>query len=764
MIHRPNYTNMPSKQQDVAKYDISPVLFMTVDGEPMSFFLRPGPIKRKLQPLITAGGGLLCNIQQPGAHLLIDPKERGSIAETTAHWYVSIQYIHDCIEKGEQLNLEDYRLIPEVVPRHSARLNSSKEGSPGLGGRVAFTSEEDAAILSYVSKHLKEIGGNRLWQEMEKQHVTSHSWQSMKYRYRARLAKRQSEIEKVKTSEEDSMEEGNQDADIQITSCEEDAVPSLHSPSADPLQTHATETDLRQKYTQPTQNTSENTEAQPFSSVQEVQPVNPQTEIQTGESAQAKTAETETSKSPQTEGSCLDPHTDVSPIPAESAEPETVEVQTIISPQNESMPEDSLQSLPNTTTPTKQKASPKLDNTAQRRITRRQLEQVAQSSPEPYGKKHRSSLATAEKPSSPQPLRRAKLTVKSTLQNDRTIDQPPSKRARAQREAAESPLKESEKTAVSETPQADETSNSLPQKGEKKKEQKKLGILEMATKEFEDESESGEDEAAVPPNTTETGTMQPTSSENSLVPPDTAADPSSAQTNPEPGPSLQTDVQEAQASTSKHVLENACPDEADEAAQVASRAHLFIFNSESQEDDSQSVVGVSAAGHVASKPHIFIFNSESQEKDSQSVIVKSAAGHVASRAHMFIFNSESQEKDSESPVRDSTAGRSQPAVNEDAAFSLTKTQLEEDKQRISELMNQTNKDLISVTKALLKTSGDFCAAQKLLLNPSSISGPFWKRSDDDLLLSADPAIRQQLQDKYGEVGFAKRILFLEAEG
>uniref|UniRef100_A0A7N8XFS8 Telomeric repeat-binding factor 2-interacting protein 1 n=1 Tax=Mastacembelus armatus TaxID=205130 RepID=A0A7N8XFS8_9TELE len=434
---------MPSKQQDVAKYDISPVLFMTVDGEPMSFFLRPGPIKRKLQPLITAGGGLLCNIQQPGAHLLIDPKERGSIAETTAHWYVSIQYIHDCIEKGEQLNLEDYRLIPEVVPRHSARLNSSKEG------RVAFTSEEDAAILSYVSKHLKEIGGNRLWQEMEKQHVTSHSWQSMKYRYRARLAKRQSEIEK------------------------------------------------------PTQNTSENTEAQPFSSVQEVQPVNPQTEIQTGESAQAKTAETETSKSPQTEGSCLDPHTDVSPIPAESAEPETVEVQTIISPQNESMPEDSLQSLPNTTTPTK------------------------------------SSLATAEKPSSPQPLRRAKLTVKSTLQNDRTIDQPPSKRARAQREAAESPLKESEKTAVSETPQAG------------------LSFL---------------------------------------------------------------------------------------------------------------VVTIFWA------------------------------------------------------------------------------------------------DLISVTKALLKTSGDFCAAQKLLLNPSSISGPFWKRSDDDLLLSADPAIRQQLQDKYGEVGFAKRILFLEAEG
>lgn len=35
----------------------------------------------------------------------------------------------------------------------------------------------------------------------------------------------------------------------------------------------------------------------------------------------------------------------------------------------------------------------------------------------------------------------------------------------------------------------DTESISMPQKGEKKKEKRKLGILEMATKEFEDESE-----------------------------------------------------------------------------------------------------------------------------------------------------------------------------------------------------------------------------------------------------------------------------------
>lgn len=71
-------------------------------------------------------------------------------------------------------------------------------------GRIPYTAEEDDAILTYVSKHKADIGGNRLWQEMEKQRVTSHSWQSMKYRYRVRLAKKQSADAEEETAEEDS--------------------------------------------------------------------------------------------------------------------------------------------------------------------------------------------------------------------------------------------------------------------------------------------------------------------------------------------------------------------------------------------------------------------------------------------------------------------------------------------------------------------------------------------------------------------------------
>ncbi|XP_039972526.1 telomeric repeat-binding factor 2-interacting protein 1 [Xiphias gladius] len=682
---------MSSKQRDLAKSNISPVLFMTVDGEPMPFFLRPGPVKRKIQPLITCGGGMLCNVQQPGAILLIDPEERGSIPETTTHWYVSTQYIYDCIEKEEQLNVEDYRLNPEVIPKHSARLNNSKEGSPRLsGGRVGYTPEEDAAILSYVSKHKAETGGNRLWQEMEKQRVTDHSWQSMKYRYRAQLAKKQAEVEEVKTTEEEAKEEGNQETDVQELSSEDAAPPQTHPPATEPLQTHSDESDLTQ------------IDAQPIPA----------------ESPQPEKVEAETSNSPQPGGPCLDPQTDGHLIPAEITEPETAVPQTTVSPQKESVPEDSPHSLPDTFNPKKPKekqgASPKLEQ-PQRRTTRRQLELQASSSPEPYGKKLRSSSSSAETLSpSPQPAKKTTPAIKPALQKHTTMDLPPSKRARVKNveTVAESQQEESEEAAVSETPQPDEESNSLPQKEETKKEKRKLGILELATKEFEDESESSEDETPDLQNPAEIEVLQPTSTAPSLPPSDTAADLASTQSNPEPGPSPQEKVQQTQAFSSNHVPETGRPKP--------------------------------AASDPAATDAVF----------------------AASRAHLFIFDSDSQEVDSQSPIGDGTAAVSNPEhlVNQDAAPSLTQIQLEEDEQRIRELMNQTNQDLVSVTKALLKTSGDVSAALDLLLNPSSISGPFWNRHDDGLLRSADPVVHQQLQEKYGEREVAKRIVFLEVEG
>ncbi|KAA8593289.1 hypothetical protein FQN60_009405 [Etheostoma spectabile] len=688
---------MPSKQLDMAKSNISPVLFLTVDGEPMSFYLRPGPVKLKLQPLITAGGGLLCKVQQPGAIPLIDPDERDSIPETTAHWYVSTKYINDCVEKDEQLNLEDYRLNVEVVPRQSARLNKNKETSPGLiRGRLAYTAEDDAAILSYVSKYKTEIGGNRLWQEMEKQRVTGHSWQSMKTHYKVLLAKKRAEVLEVATTVEDTKTvegetkvEENQETDVQKPPSAEDAAsPQTHSAATD-----LTQIDDQSIPSESTQPEIGETQTSLFPK-ERVQHVNPQTDEQPAESTQVETVEAETSNSPQPEGPCLDPQTDSHPIPAESAEPETDE---LISAQKESVPEDSPptqpEPLPETSSQKKpkaqQRASPKPQQ-PQRRLTRRQLVLEEPPSPEPYGKKLRSSSTSPGKPSSSaQPSNKTKLAVKSTLQKDTTVEQPPCKKARGKSvtAVAESQEEGSGQADVSETAQAE-------RREEERKE--KVG-----------DPRSGEDEAPDLQNPTESATKQLTSTDPPLSTSDTAADTASTQSNPEHGLSLQENTQETQASRSNCLPQTGGPEPAaTEAVEAISKAHLFIFDCESQEDDSQSILGDNLV--APSKPW--------------------------------------------------------PTLDRFATFSLTQVQLEEDMQRIKELMNQTNQDLISVTKALLKTSGDFSAARDQLLNHCSILRPLWNCCDDSLLLSADPVVRQQLQEKYSEEDVAKRIVFLENAG
>ncbi|KAK1900758.1 Telomeric repeat-binding factor 2-interacting protein 1 [Dissostichus eleginoides] len=612
---------MASTQQNAAISDISPVLFLTVEGEPMSFFLRPGPVKCKLQPLIAAGGGTLSNVQRPGAILLIDPEENGSIPETTAHCYVSTQYIHDCIEKEEQLNLKDYRLNPEVSLRQSPRLNKTPRRLSGVG-RIAYTAEDDAAISSYVSKHQKEVGGNRIWLEMETQLVTNHSWQSMKSHYKVQLANKHPEVLEI------------------------DAQPI---PAED---------------TQPESPKS-------ISPEKEVQLENPQSDEQPAESTLVETTvEAETSNPPEAEGPCLDPHTDAQPIQAESME-------TIISSEKKMVPEDSPpaqpESLPGTPLQKKpkekQKASPKPQQ-PQRRPTRWHL--VLEGSPEPYGEKLRSATSSRRYGSPPQLSKKSKFPTKSAHKKDKMVEQPPSKKARGTSVTAvpEEPQEESAQAPVSETAPTDAESNSMPQEVEKKKEKRKLGILELAIKEFEDESESNEDVAPDLQNPSETPTIQPPATE----PPPPTADTASTLPDPEHGADLQENTPDPQASSSNCPPETGCPEPAAaEGVRSSSKAHLFIFDSETQEEeDSQSVIG---------------------------------------------------------PRREAPS-RPEAAVNKDAAFSLTQVQLEEDKQLIKKLMKQTGQDLISVTKALLRTSGDSSAALEHLLNPSSALGPLWCRSDD----------------------------------
>ncbi|XP_035242946.1 telomeric repeat-binding factor 2-interacting protein 1 [Anguilla anguilla] len=163
---------------------LSRVLFLSETGEPMRFFLRPGAIKAQLQPVICAGGGVVCKMQEPNAILLMAPEEMNEVPVSTALQYVSSQYILDCVEKNEQLEVDDYRFRNDRVQTRSAR--PKREGT----GRMGYTAEEDAAILRFVRGRKQEVCGNSLWKQMAREAITSHSWQSMKDRYRKHLAKK----------------------------------------------------------------------------------------------------------------------------------------------------------------------------------------------------------------------------------------------------------------------------------------------------------------------------------------------------------------------------------------------------------------------------------------------------------------------------------------------------------------------------------------------------------------------------------------------
>ncbi|KAJ8258358.1 hypothetical protein COCON_G00173700 [Conger conger] len=162
---------------------LSRVLFLSETGKPMRFFMRPGATKTQLQPIISAGGGVVCRVQEPNAILLLDPEEMNEGFGGAAARYVSTQYVLDCVEKNQQLEVDDYRFSDDSVQIAPAK--RKREAS----GRMCYSAEEDAAILGYVRGRVREVCGNRLWQQMEREAVTTHSWQSMKDRYRKHLSK-----------------------------------------------------------------------------------------------------------------------------------------------------------------------------------------------------------------------------------------------------------------------------------------------------------------------------------------------------------------------------------------------------------------------------------------------------------------------------------------------------------------------------------------------------------------------------------------------
>lgn len=161
--------------------DVSPVLFLDTSGQQMRFFLRPGPTKEQIAPLVTIGGGKMCRIQEHSAILLADPKDASSAMTSTGQTYISIQYIRDCVEQNQLLDMGGY--VIDGGPSKKTRSSTQNQGN----GRLSYSAEDDAAILKFIEKRQSEAKGILVWKEMQNKKLTKHSWQSMKDRFKRHI-------------------------------------------------------------------------------------------------------------------------------------------------------------------------------------------------------------------------------------------------------------------------------------------------------------------------------------------------------------------------------------------------------------------------------------------------------------------------------------------------------------------------------------------------------------------------------------------------
>ncbi|XP_023667041.2 telomeric repeat-binding factor 2-interacting protein 1 isoform X1 [Paramormyrops kingsleyae] len=535
---------------DNGNAQLSPVLFLDLQGEPMRFFLCPGASKAQLQPIIKAGGGVVCKVQEPGAILLLDPEQVAKVPAMLANCYISTQYIRDSVEKNQQLDVDDYKF-------NNGGEQARPEQRKRERGRMGYTPEDDAVILSYISKRLQEARGNVVWREMERLGVTDHSWQSMKDRYRKHLC-------------------------LQLSSPKNWSPPD-RKPSRDRTHPRASP----EKTSLPL--------------------VIEKTKMRTPPAQEAPAC---SSKKRHAESS---PEKDIGVVP-ESSPGQSVK---------HGMHPQASSEAAHTRSPVRKKhreSSPEsgcLDTLA-----------------EEDGVLQKDTDALAE----------SRVVVQQSSEMNRNTVNPGENGEEMEKRRTVTPVK------------------------------MKLGILEMAILEFEEED----------------GTDDET--------PDL-----SLSKRPQADPEASACEHDLVVNTSREILD----DHASRKAQI----ELLAGNSGPQDHRSNGTV--------------------------KKIIP------AASNVHTFLF--ESQEE-----------------LTNDVAFS--QAQLEEAKHLLRTLMRESKQDLCSVTKALLKNSGEVQVSLKYLLagDKERPEGPFWTRHDDNLLLSAHPS-QHNLHLKYGEDGMAKRIAFLDTE-
>nr|XP_061813626.1 telomeric repeat-binding factor 2-interacting protein 1-like [Nerophis lumbriciformis] len=750
---------MVSEGKNINQHDISPVLFMTVEGEPMSFYLRPGPVKRKLHPLIRAGGGIMCQVQTPGSILLIDPKEKGTLSQSTAHQYVSIQYIHDCVGKAEQLNLDDYRVEANKDPVCSLTIKSSYT----LKGRHAYSPAEDAAILKYISRRKSESKGNSVWQQMEKEHVTTHSWQSMKAHYKNILTRKLLE-DNGAAGEEDGA--ASEDAGEDGVAAGEDGVAAGEGGVAagegggaggedggaatgnDKEAGAATGDDGAAAGDDGAAAGDDGAAGEDAVAAGEDAVAAGEDAVAAGEDAVAA-GEDAVAAAVDAVAAAVDAVAAAGHAEAAAGDAED----------NNEM-SDSPSCVKDAAPHTEPKGPPETNSADD--LTLIDLIFAAEKGPSAHVQAQVSSPVHQEKILSPL---KDKTTQEATAKDQTCESSQATENMEQQTEQQQvNTLPQTEK-APEDTeptllkPRSDVSTSDRELEGQMLRTSRRNLELRLVMDSEEEEEEPY------------TRKLRSASAATCVRP--VSSSPTSKRTS-SAVLSLQEKTREEEP-PSKRAKETslAQDEEAANAEDADQRPATPLTTSSPISQLSQSKLGQGERKKTQIEKILREFSSSGESESGEEIFQTPCETLVSadtSPARPDERHDEQECSGSESPTmgpsrtsRSASLHELGGEFEEEDATLQERAQVDEDMQCIRNLMKQTNQDLISVTKALLKTSGDVSAASRLLSHPTSFNSPFWDRRDDDVLLSADPGPLKQLLEKHGQAGVSKRRIFLNVE-
>ena len=198
-------------------------IFKHENGQSIIFSMPFSDERQEIVPLIQDHGGVITSRGSIDIRLAVTGKKVHS------EGLVSTKFIRDCIEKGVLLDSEKYKIHPEemVQPEDIEDITSNilNVCDKGFSGRKAYLLDEDMAILKYLldNDEVKNSTGNKVWKDMEDKKTTSHSWQSMRSRFRQRILPNIKQYVLKKRDIQKFLELTSADASEQVIDEEEDA-------------------------------------------------------------------------------------------------------------------------------------------------------------------------------------------------------------------------------------------------------------------------------------------------------------------------------------------------------------------------------------------------------------------------------------------------------------------------------------------------------------------------------------------------------------